>query len=176
MSADPVELYPVIAQIAGAFAGFGSLASGLGRRRGGDDARVDASRLSMMLQVSLSATFLGLLPATFFALSFGDPWSLRGAAIAALAIFLANAPSSTRRSIRFRKLPGFSRSTTVLNALCLLAAVAGFVACALGAPGELLAGSYLLGLMGLLSSSIVMFSRVIGSILRPHSEADVDAS
>jgi len=176
MSADPVELYPVIAQIAGAFAGFGSLASGLGRRRGGDDARVDASRLSMMLQVSLSATFLGLFPAMLSALSFEGPWSLRGAAIAALAIFLVNAPSAARRSIRFRNLPGFSKGTTVMNGLCLLAALAGFVSCALAVPADLLAGSYLLGLMGLLSSSIVMFSRVIGSILRPHSEADVDAS
>jgi hypothetical protein len=64
MATNPFELYPVIAQIAGAFAGFGSLASGLGKRRGGDDARMDAYRLEHMLEASLSATLLGLLPAT----------------------------------------------------------------------------------------------------------------
>jgi hypothetical protein len=37
MATDPFELYPVIAQIAAAFAGFGSLASGVCQRSGGDD-------------------------------------------------------------------------------------------------------------------------------------------
>jgi len=59
MSTDPMELYPVIAQIAGAFAGFGSLASGLERRRGGHDARIDAYRLWLMLFASLSDTSWG---------------------------------------------------------------------------------------------------------------------
>jgi len=49
MATDPFELYIVISPIAAAFAGFGSLASGLGQRRGGDDARVDAMCLALML-------------------------------------------------------------------------------------------------------------------------------
>ena len=60
MAAEPIELYPVIAQIAAAFAGFGSLATGLGSRRGGDDARVDAFRLGQMLFASLNRDVAGL--------------------------------------------------------------------------------------------------------------------
>src|SRR3954452_11168038 len=63
MATYPAGLYIVITPIAAAFAGFGSLASGIGQRHGGDDARVDAFRLTTMLFSSLSATLLGLLPA-----------------------------------------------------------------------------------------------------------------
>ena len=42
LATDAFPLYPVISQIAATFAGFGSLASGLGQRRGGDDSRMDA--------------------------------------------------------------------------------------------------------------------------------------
>jgi len=171
MATDPFELYIVIAPIAAAFAGFGSLASGLGRG-GGDDARVDASRLSMMLQVSLSATLLGLLPAMFISLSFGERWSLGAASIAALIVMLACAPGALRRSIRFRNLPGFSKRTTVLNALCLLTSLIAFVLCASGISESRLPGVYLLALMGLLGSSVVMFSRVIMSMLRPHNDSE----
>jgi hypothetical protein len=69
MTTDPTELYPVISQIAVAFAGFGSLASGLRRRRGADDAKLDAFRLFSMLQVSITTTILGLV---------GGAASLRG--------------------------------------------------------------------------------------------------
>ena len=61
MATNSFELYVVIAQIAAAFAGFGSLASSLGQRSAGDDARVDASRLALLLVAALTATMLGLL-------------------------------------------------------------------------------------------------------------------
>ena len=60
MATNPSDLYIVIAQMSVAFAGFGSLASRLGKRSGGDDAKVDATRLGLMLSASLSATLLGL--------------------------------------------------------------------------------------------------------------------
>src|SRR5690349_9500217 len=69
VTSNPSDLYPVVAQIAATFAGFGSLASGLGQRQGGADPRMDAYRLSLMLFASLSATMLGLLPAMLGALS-----------------------------------------------------------------------------------------------------------
>ena len=168
MATDPFQYYAVIAQVAAAFAGFGSIASGLGHRRGGDDARVDANRLAMMLVASLSATLLGLLPVTLALLSFGERWSLGGSAIVGLAAIIAYAPTAMRRARRLRHVEGFSRVSSAVNLACMAVAVGAFALCALGLPAGGLAGSYLLGLMGLLGSSIVLFARVIGSMLRPH--------
>jgi len=172
MATDPFQLYPVIAQIAGAFAGFGSLATGLGQRMGGDDARVDASRLAGMLEASLSATLLGLLPATLDALSVDGGWAVRGSAIAGLVAIAVLAPRGISNVSKIRRAPGFSKISTFANAVCVLTAVVAFILCALGISGGDAAGLYLLGLMALLASSIVMFSRVIVSMLRPHSEAE----
>ena len=170
MATDPTDLYPVITQVAAAFAGFGSLASLLSRRRGADDSRIDAFRLWTMLQSSLSATMLGLLPATLAGLSVGEPWVFRGPAIAALAVMLTYVAIGIRRSVQIRHVPGFSKGGTAANSFCLLAGAAGFSLCAFGLPTDRIAGFYLLGLVGLLGSSVVMFSRVIISMLRPHSQ------
>jgi len=170
MATDPSQLYPVIAQIAAAFAGFGSLASGLGRRRGGDDARVDASRLGLMLFASLSAALLGLLPATLAGLFTAQGPVMRVAAIIAIAAIVIYSPGALRRSARIRHVAGFSRSATFANAVCTLTALAAFALCALDVPADRVAGLYLLGLMALLGSAVVMFSRVIVSMLRPHSD------
>ena len=172
MATDPSELYPVIAQIAGAFAGFGSLAGGLGRRRGGDDARIDASRLGTMLHTSLSATVLGLIPATLASLSVGERWALRVPAVAALALILIYGTIGVTRSLQIRHVAGFSRGATFANSACVLTSIGGFALCAVGIPADRVAGLYLLGLMGLLGSSVVMFSRVIVSMLRAHREAE----
>ena len=172
MATDPSELYPVIAQIAAAFAGFGSLASVLGRRGGGDDARIDAFRLWTMLQASLSATVLGLLPATLASLSVGERWAVRAPAIAALAVVVTYVAIGVRRSVKIRHAPGFSKGGTVANSLCLLTGVTAFALCAIGLPADRVAGLYLLGLLGLFGSSVVMFSRVIISMLRPHNKVE----
>ena len=171
MATDPYQLYAVIAQIAAAFAGFGSIASGLGRRRGGDDARIDAHRLATMLVASLSATLLGLLPATLAGLSLTERWALGASAIAALVVIIAYAPAAVTRALKIRHVAGFSMAANIANLSCVLIAVSAFSLCALGIPPDRLPALYLVGLMGLLGSSIVMFSRVIASMLRPHSEA-----
>ena len=172
MTTDPFELYPVIAQIGATFAGFGSLASGLGRRRGADDARIDASRLALMLFASLSATLLGLLPATFASLSFGEASALRISALAALVAMLTYAPFSVRRSARIWRVGGFTMAATAANGVCVTLSLVGFLLCALGIGRERIAGVYLAALIGLLASSIITFSRVIASMLRPHSRVD----
>src|SRR5437764_7940338 len=102
MGADPVDLYPVIAQVAAVFAGFGSLASGLGRRRGGDDSRVDAYRLGLMLFASLSATLLGLLPAMLTSVLLDERLALRVSATVAFLALLINLPMSTRQVLNLR--------------------------------------------------------------------------
>jgi hypothetical protein len=171
MATDPYQLYAVIAQIAAAFAGFGSIASGLGRRSGGDDARIDAHRLATMLVASLSATVLGLLPATLASLSLSERWALGAPSIAALVVIIFYAPAAVGRALIIRHVAGFSMAANVANLTCVLIAVGAFSLCALGFSIDRLAAIYLVGLMGLLGSSIVMFSRVIASMLRPHNEA-----
>ena len=61
-----------------------------------------------------------------------------------------------------------ARARTLRHSLTALAA---FMFSAADIAPDRLAGLYLVGLMGLLGSAIVMFSRVIRSILRPHSKA-----
>jgi hypothetical protein len=173
MATNPFELYIVISPIAAAFAGFGSLSSGLGRHRGGDDARIDAMRLALMLSTSLSATLLGLLPATLNALSLDDRLAVRASAIVAVIVMLSYAPISVKRASKLRHAPGFSKGGTFANAGCTLVAFIAFVLCVLAMPADRVAGLYLLGLVGLLASSVIMFSRVIASMLRPHNEDEV---
>jgi hypothetical protein len=171
VATDPTDLYPVIAQIAAVFAGFGSLSSGIGQRRGGDDARVDAFRLGMMLFASLSATLLGLLPATLSGLSMGEQGSVRVAAAIAVIALVIYVPVPLTRMRKLRHVTGFNRLGVAANGACSFTALFAFALCALGRPAGFYPGLYLLGLLSLLGSSIVMFSRVILSMLRPHSEA-----
>jgi hypothetical protein len=170
MSSNPFDLYGSIAPIAAAFAGFGSLASGLGQRRGGDHARVDAMRLGSMLPASLSATLLALLPATLAGLFLDERLAVRGSAFVAVLSILYFAPVSARRARGIRGFAGFSVTGAIANTACTLLAMAAFALCLLAIPADRVEALYLLGLVGLLGSSIVMFSRVIASMLRPHHE------
>ena len=65
---------------------------------------------------------------------------------------------------------GFNMLAGIANTACALTALVAFAACVLGIAADRTDGVYLLALMGLLGSSIIMFSRVIVSMLRPHSE------
>ena len=173
MVADPADLYIVVAPITAAFAGFGSLASGLGQRRGSDDARVDAFRLSTMLFASLSATLLGLLPATLESISLNAEAAVRLSGHAAQIRKDAKIAPRAHRARSIRGLTGFSRSGGIANSICLLTAIVAFGSCAAGWRRDFVPGLYLVALVGLLSSSIVMFWRVIGSMLRPaHSRRE----
>ena len=169
MATDPSELFIVIAQMSVAFAGFGSLASRLGQQRGGDDAKVDATRLNLMLFSSLSATMLGLLPATLSGLILDDQLALRSSATGAFFGIVVYAAIGVRRAVGLRQALGFSRMGVLSNVVCILIALTAFALCLLGLPEGQMAAVYLLGLVGLLGSSVIMFSRVIASILRPHN-------
>jgi hypothetical protein len=170
MATNPSELYAVIAQMAVGFAGFGSLASRLGQRQGGDDAKVDAMRLALMLSASLSAALLGLLPATLAGFALDEGVAVRASAVVALVAMLTYAPISVRRARNIRHVHGFSKGGILANSLCSLLAFAAFLLCSLNLPVGRIAALYLLGLVGLLCSSVIMFSRVIASMLRPHNE------
>ncbi|MEA3062976.1 MAG: hypothetical protein QOJ94_2757 [Sphingomonadales bacterium] len=170
MATNPFELYLVIAPIAAAFAGFGSLASGLGQRRGGDHARVDAMRLGSMLTASLSATLLALLPATLAGLFLDDRLAVRTSALISVVAIVGFALVSVARARKIRGLSGFSIGGAVANTACTLLALSAFALSLLDIPAGRVEALYLLGLIGLLGSSVVMFSRVIASMLRPHNE------
>jgi len=172
MATNPFELYPVISQIAGAFAGFGSLASGLGQRRGGDDARMDAYRLGHMLEASLWATLLGLLPATLSGLLPNQTWGVRAAAIVALVAILILTPRSIVHARRIRHVAGFSMKATIVNSLCIWGSFIAFALCLTGIPAGRVESLYLLGLMGLLGSTVMLFARVIVSMLEPYHKTD----
>jgi len=90
-------------------------------------------------------------------------------AVVALAIYL---PMATKRVSKLRGVAGFSIPAAIANTTCALTAFVGFALCAAGVFPDRAAGLFLLGLVGLLGSSMVMFSRVIASMLRPHNEAD----
>jgi hypothetical protein len=172
MATDPFDLYPVIAQITAAFAGFGSLASGIGQTRGGDDARMDAYRLQNMLRASLSATLFGLLPATLIGLS-DEAWGLRLAALVAVGGHIIFTPVAVAQARKLRHVTGFSIGASIANFSCTTVSMIAFGLCALDIPPGHAASVYLLGLMGLLASSGMLFSRVIVSMLRPlHNAKD----
>ncbi|HEV2593587.1 MAG TPA: hypothetical protein VGU01_00105 [Sphingomicrobium sp.] len=170
MTSNPSDLYISIAPVAAAFAGFGSIASGLGQRRGGDDARVDAMRLGSMLPASLSATLLALLPATLAGLLANEEGAVRVSAFVAILAIVYFAPISARRALRIRGFAGFNVAGAIANIACTFLALAAFALCLLAIPANRVEALYLLGLMGLLGSSVIMFSRVIASMLRPHNE------
>jgi hypothetical protein len=170
MVTNPSELFIVVAQMSVAFAGFGSLASRLGQQSGGDDAKVDATRLNLMLFTSLSATLLGVLPLTLSGLVLDDRLAIRSSALAALIAIIVYATSGVRRALTLRRTLGFSRTGVLSNLACTLVAFAAFTICVLGLPEGRIEAVYLLGLVGLLASSTIMFSRVIGSMLRPHDQ------
>ena len=170
MATNPFELYVVIGPVAAAFAGFGSLASGLGQRRGGDHARVDAMRLGSMLSASLAATLLAFLPVTLAGLLLDDHLAIRLSALVAMVSIVALAPTSIGRANKIRDLAGFSIGGAIANIACTLLALAAFGLCLFAIPESRIEALYLLGLVALLGSSVVMFSRVIASMLRPHNE------
>lgn len=174
---DPTDYFAVIAQIAAAFAGFGSLASGLGKRRGGDDARMDAYRLRSMLSASLSATMLALLPVTLAGLAGSATSGVHAAAAIAAGAILLFTPANMARASRIRHVVGFSRLATTMNLLCVWGAFVAFACCLFHEPHGREAAWYLLGLMGLLASSLTLFARVIVSMLSPYQgQATVRAS
>jgi hypothetical protein len=176
MATNPADLFIVIAQMSVAFAGFGSLASRLGQPSGGDNARVDATRLNLMLFSSLSAALLGLLPSTVSGLISNDQLAVRGCALAALVAIGVYAATGIRRALNLRRTPGFSTAGVLSNLACTLIAFVAFAGSVLDFPEGRATALYLLGLVGLLASSIIMFSRVIVSMLRPHDQDGADLS
>ena len=99
-----------------------------------------------------------------------DRTAMRASALVGLVAIAVYVPIGAWRVRKLRKVTGFSKSGGLANSACLLTAFVAFTLCAAAVAGDRTAGVYLLGLVGLLGSSMVMFWRVIASMLRPsHS-------
>lgn len=168
---DLYSSYAVIAGIAATFAGFGTIAVSLGQLSGGDDAKVDAHRLTNMLVASLMLVVVALLPGLLAALGIAPRWQVGLPSIAALGVITVAAPRLARRNLAIRHAPGYNWPASIANFLSVVVAALAFLACASGWPGYRPPAVFLLGLMGLLLSSVIMFSRVAMSLLLPHNEA-----
>lgn len=167
--ADPYDSYTLYAGIAASFAGFGTIAISLGERRGGDDAKIDAHRLTNMLATSLTLAVVALLPELLAALGIAPRWQIGLPSAAVLCVMAVAGPRLARRNIAIRQLAGYNWPASAANFLSVFVAGLAFLACAIGWPDYRPAAVFQLGLMGLLLSSVIMFSRVAMSLLLPHN-------
>jgi hypothetical protein len=168
---DPYSDYAALAAIAVSFAGFGTIAISLGQRSGGDDAKIDAHRLTNMLTASLTLVVVALLPGLLAGLGVAPRWQLGLPAIAALCVTAGAAPRLARRNLAIRNLPGYNWWASGANLLSVVVAALAFLSCAVGLFADRAAAVFQLGLTGLLVSSVIMFSRVAMSLLLPHNKA-----
>lgn len=163
--------YTTLAAIAVSFAGFGTIAVSLGNRTGGDDAKVDAHRLTNMLAASLTLVVLALLPATLAAVGVSPRWQVGLPSIAGLCVMTVASPRLARRNLAIMRLPGYNVPASLANLASVILAAVAFLSCAIGWPDYRPSAIFLIGLMGLMLSSVIMFSRVAMSLLLPHNEA-----
>jgi hypothetical protein len=161
------ELLLTISELTIAFAGFASLASILGRSFSKDDPRVDAGRLLNMLTVSLSLTFVALVPFIPMLLGWSSRWVWGGSGIVALAAVALISPSVVRRTSQMKKFAGFSTPANFLNHTLFVTAIVCFLCSALGIPSSGAFVAYFGGIVALLASCAILFFRVIASLLQP---------
>jgi hypothetical protein len=167
--ANPFDTLAVIAQLSVGFAGFGSIASVLGQRAAGADAKLDAHRLTLMLLGSLYATVFALLPATLSFFIAHEPWVYRGSSLIALTVIIVLSREAARRAVAVRRAPGFSRSAAIAIAASYSVAIGALAFCAAGFPDDRIPGLYLLALMALLSACATNFWLVTRSLLQPFT-------
>lgn len=159
------DYFLTIAELAVALAGFGSLASLIGKRPGGESAAVDASRLRAMLERSLTAMVLAVLPISLghFELPPRLVWGLPAVLFAVAEPYLHFAP--IRRMRRFPSYqPGLAYRLSGQIALLsifalLLAGLAGLVP---------LRPAFGLALVVELSVAATLFLRVASSLMAVH--------
>ena len=99
-------------------------------------------------------------------------WGVHAAAWVAMASIVIHTPPTMVRARKLRHVAGFSMRATVINAACVWGAFVAFGLCVLNIPPGRAAALYLVGLMGLLGSTVTLFSRVIVSMLRPYQHGD----
>jgi len=160
------DFFLTIAELSVALAGFGSLASLIGRRSGAESAAVDAGRLRGMLERSLSLMILSIFPIslTYFELPSGIVWGGSGVLFAVSAPLLFWLPIR-----RLRKLPEYKPSFAYrLSGQVGLAVTLGLLVS--GLLGALpLVPAYGVALVVELGVAAGMFLRVASSLMGSHS-------
>jgi len=162
------EFFFTIAELSVALAGFGSLASLIGRQSGSESAAVDAGRLRGMLDRSLSVMILSIFPVslTHFELPSGIVWGVSAVLFAVLAPLLFWMPIRRLRQLPEYR-PGFAYR---LSAYASLAVTLGLLLS--GLVGVLpLIPAYGVALVVELAVAAGMFLRVASSIMGSHIPA-----
>ena len=160
------EFFLTVAELSVALAGFGSLASLIGRQPGAESAAVDAGRLRGMLERSLSVMLLSIFPVslTSFELPSDIVWRVSG------AIFFVAAPLLFWLPVRrLRRLPEYQPSFAYRSigriglAVTLGLLVSGFIGALPMMP------AYGIALVIELAIAAGMFLRVASSLMGSHS-------
>ena len=162
------DYLPLVAEVAVALAGFGSLAGLIGRRGSSESPEVDAGRLRGMLERALAVAVLALLPMALGQFPVPDPVVWRTCAAVA---FVASPAMNWSLIYRLRQLPNYAPgaayfvSSQVTLALQLSLLTAGFL------DVVPLASAYGLALLMELCTTGGMFLRVVASITSARSPA-----
>ncbi len=165
---DESELLLTISELTVAFAGFASLASILGRSFSKDDPRVDAGRLLNMLTVSLSLTFLALVPFIPMLLEWSSRWVWGASGAVGVMVIASLSPSVIRPTSHMKQYLGFNRSANFLNHALAVAAAIGFFCSAFGIPRGNPFVTYFGSIVALLALCAILFFHVIASLLQPN--------
>ena len=159
------DYFLTIAELAVALAGFGSLAALIGRRTGAESAAVDAGRLRAMLERSLAAMILAVLPVSLARFALPQPivWGTSSVLFMIAASYLQFAPV-----YRMRRLPEYQPGL----AYRLSGRIALLLTLGLLSMGLLdfipLQPAYGLALVIELAVAAVMFLRVASSLMASH--------
>jgi hypothetical protein len=159
------DYFLTIAELAVALAGFGSLAALIGRQPGAESAAVDAGRLRAMLERSLAAMILAVLPVSLgrFELPEHLIWGAPAVLFAVVAPYLHVAPiRRMRRDPSYQpglgyRLSGWAALVATLG--LLLAGLVGLIR---------LQPAFGLALVIELSVAASMFLRVASSLMSIH--------
>ena len=163
----------LVCELAAAFAGFTAIVSALDSRSS-RRSRVNKMRLRHMLELSLFAIGIGLLPELLRqqGMESATPWRVAGVVVVAGALVLF--PIQMRRGINpeMKAVPGYSLAyARFLVGLGLFSVVAFLLsATALVAPQ----GGYVLGTTLVLTAAGLQFLRVCTSILATDTGATIE--
>lgn len=166
---DEIGLLLVIAPIAVAFAGFGSIATAFAARRTTGETQVASTRLVNMLLTSLQVAFLALLPAALSLFAIPERWLWGSSAAACLLATAIIAPPAYMRSFRITRAAGFSWPPWAVGVVLTVGGVAGPALVLFDIPADNTGATYAAGLMCTLAISALQFFQVVHSILRPHA-------
>jgi len=161
------DLLLTIAEVSVALAGFSAIVGLLGNRSGRSGIKVDALRLQVMLEISLSVAAAAFLPVliSLFNFEVWTTWRIATALWLAIAI-----PSEIIAWFRTREMPDMKLDRLNVNtinwALCLLSDAVMFIVM-IGFFEARAGALYMLALFVYLSSAAILFVQFAASTFMP---------